>query len=118
MLLRGRHADFNLDLDIDDILHCTPKFWAFQQDPIHSLDGSLTNYLGCHINLFLGTLSPHLKRRPCLRPIVERALKGEIFGNFLLSEVGHGLDILSMETEAIKVHDGFILNTPHAKAAK
>ncbi|TCD61292.1 hypothetical protein EIP91_008660, partial [Steccherinum ochraceum] len=82
------------------------------------VDIGMANILACHVNLFLGTLSPHAQRSPHLRPIIERALKGEFFGNFLLSEVGHGLDIVNIETTATKVKDGFMLNTPHPRAAK
>ncbi|TCD67265.1 hypothetical protein EIP91_000342 [Steccherinum ochraceum] len=106
------------DLSPEDVLKCTPKFWAFQEDPVFALDASVTNILACHVNLFLGTLSPHLRRRPHLESVMERGLKGELIGNFLLSEVGHGLDILNLETTATKVHDGFILHTPHPRAAK
>ena len=107
-----------LDLTIEDIRKCSPKFWAFQEDPILCVDGGVTNILACHVNLFLGSLSPHLRTKPYLQPIIDRGLKGELFGNFLLSEVGHGLDILNLETTATKVSDGFILNTPHPRAAK
>lgn len=59
-----------------------------------------------------------LPQRPDLKPIIERGLRCDLFGNMLLSEVGHGLDILSIETTATKVAGGFILNTPHPNAAK
>ena len=37
----------------------------------------------------------------------------------MLTEVGHGLDILNLETEAtFDGEGGFILNTPTASAAK
>lgn len=78
----------------------------------------MTNILACHINLFLGTLSYHVRRNPYVRPVIEAGLKADVLGNFLLSEVGHGLDILNLETRATKVHDGFILHTPHPRAAK
>lgn len=97
---------------------CTKRFWDFQRDPVLVLDIGCNNILACHLNLFLGTLIPMLLHRPDLKPIIERGLRCEYFGNMLLSEVGHGLDILSIETTATKVADGFVLNTPHPDAAK
>ncbi|KAF9812866.1 hypothetical protein IEO21_05917 [Rhodonia placenta] len=89
-----------------------------QLDPILVLDIGCNNILACHVNLFLGTLAPLLPKRPDLLPVVQRALCGEIIGNFLLSEIGHGLDITRLETTATKVVDGFILNTPTQSAMK
>lgn len=97
---------------------CKKRFWDMQADPILVLDVGCANILGCHINLFIGTLGALLPRRPDLMPIVDGALKGDFFGNFLLSEVAHGLDIMNLETTATMVADGFILNTPHKGAAK
>ncbi len=40
-------------------------------------------------------------------------------GQFLMTEVGHGLDIVNMETTATMQPSGeFILNTPSSQAAK
>lgn len=40
-------------------------------------------------------------------------------GQFLMTEVGHGLDIGNLETTATLLHTGeFILNTPCPSAAK
>lgn len=58
------------------------------------------------------------KERPDLVPMMLQALNGDIFGNYLMTEIGHGLDAYRMETTATKVEDGFILNTPNAAAAK
>jgi len=82
------------------------------------LDVGCANILACHHNLFLGTVAPVVPRRPDLLPMVERALQGDIIGNFLLTEVGHGLDIGNIETTATRVPDGYILHTPHGAAAK
>ena len=110
--------NFDLDLTLNDIGRCTPRFWEQQSDPIFTLDPAVSSILACNVNLFLGTLAPLVKRRPYLQPIVEKALKGDIFGNFLLSELGHGLDIMSLETTATKSDGGFILHTPNSEAAK
>lgn len=106
------------DLSIHDVGACTTRFWDLQRDPILALDVGCNNIIACHLNLFLGTIIPMLPRRPDLLPIVERGLRCELIGNMLLSEIGHGLDILNIETTATTVADGFILNTPHPDAAK
>ncbi|KAH9921831.1 hypothetical protein B0H21DRAFT_177663 [Amylocystis lapponica] len=106
------------NLSLEDIGRCSKRFWDMQFDPILVLDIGCNNILACHINLFLGFLAPLVPQRPDLLPIVQRGLKGELFGNFLISEIGHGLDILNLETTATKVADGFILNTPHSGATK
>lgn len=99
-------------------MSCSRRFWEFQQDPVFAIDPALTNILTCHVNLFIGTLIPLLPGRPHLKPLVEKALKAEIFGNMFLSELGYGLDIQSLETTATKVADGFVLNTPTNAATK
>ena len=110
---------YNLkELSIDEVVLCKKRFWDMQADPILVLDVGCANILGCHINLFIGTLGALLPRRPDLMPVLQGAVRGDFFGNFLLSEVAHGLDIMNLETTATKVPDGFILNTPHRGASK
>ncbi|TFY67211.1 hypothetical protein EVJ58_g1760 [Rhodofomes roseus] len=105
-------------LSLEDVETCSQRFWDMHKDPALVLDVGCANVLACHYNLFLGTVAPLVRRRKDLTPLVERALAGDIIGNFLLTEVGHGLDILNIETTATKVADGFVLNTPHPAAAK
>ena len=106
------------DLTGEEITSCSKRFWDLQQDPVLGADYALINVLMCTLNLFVGTLYPLLPGRPYLKPVIDKALKGELFGNLFLSEVGHGLDIQSVETTATKVADGFILNTPTSGAVK
>lgn len=106
------------DLTGEDITSCRKRFWELQQDPVLGADYALINVLMCTLNLFVGTLYPLLPGRPYLKPVIDKALKGESFGNLFLSEVGHGLDIQSLETTATKIADGFILDTPSSGAVK
>jgi len=106
------------ELTLDDVATCSQRFWDMHKDPVMVLDVGCANILACHHNLFLGTVAPVVPRRPDLLPMVERALQGDIIGNFLLTEVGHGLDIGNIETTATRVADGYILHTPHGTAAK
>ncbi|KAJ3535919.1 hypothetical protein NM688_g6910 [Phlebia brevispora] len=105
-------------LSVEDIADCSQRFWDMQADPVLPLDVGCLNILGCHLNLFAGTLCNFLPHRPDLRPILDSAVRGEFFGHLLLTEVGHGLDIRNLETTATKVEDGFILHSPHLSAAK
>lgn len=88
------------------------------RDPLFATDISLFTIIVAQANLVLGTLSPHLKRRPDLKPLVDSLMRFEKVGVFLLSERGHGLDAFNIETTATKTPHGFILNTPREEAAK
>ncbi|ENH66703.1 Acyl-coenzyme A oxidase 4 [Fusarium oxysporum f. sp. cubense race 1] len=73
-----------------DIKNLTPKFWNF-----------------------------HFDRRPDLQDILDKLLSFDICGEFMLTEVGHGLDARNLETTATLLPDGsYDLDTPHAGAAK
>lgn len=87
-------------------------------DPICSLDIAMFTILAAHVGLTIGTLSRHLKRRPDLRPLVDRLLRFDTVGIYLLTERGHGLDAFNIETTATKTKDGFILHTPREEATK
>lgn len=87
-------------------------------DPIMSLDTAMFTVLAAHIGLAIGTLSRHLKNRPDFRPLIDRLLKFETVGIYLLTERGHGLDAFNIETTAIKTTQGFVINTPREEASK
>ena len=97
----------------------TPKFWDMHLDPNIALDYGLFTILAAQINLTVGTLSRYLHIRPDLAPLVDSLLKGETIGLYLLSERGHGLDALNIETTAHQQEDGsYVLNTPSEEATK
>ncbi|KIP07378.1 hypothetical protein PHLGIDRAFT_118147 [Phlebiopsis gigantea 11061_1 CR5-6] len=82
------------DLTEEEIEKCMPRFWDMQCHGLNSRDVGSSNVLFLH------------------RP------QAELFGGFLLTEVGHGLDATNIETTATKVDDGPILRTPTPTAAK
>ena len=86
--------------------------------PICSLDIAMFTILAAHVGLTIGTLSRYLKQRPDFIPLVNRLLRFDTVGIYLLSERGHGLDAFNIETTATKTANGFILNTPREEAAK
>ncbi|KAL4756026.1 putative acyl-CoA oxidase [Aspergillus foveolatus] len=102
-----------------DILHLTPRFWRIHWDPISAYDFSAHTLLTIQYNLAAGTLAPFLKDRPDLKEIMDRILNFDISAQFLLTEVGHGLDARNLETTATLLPSGeFELHTPHCRAAK
>jgi acyl-CoA oxidase len=106
-------------LTADDILQTTPKFWEMYLDPNIALDYGLFTILTAQINLTIGTLSRYLATRPDLVPLVDALLKGDVIGLYLLSERGHDLDSLNIETTAHQQEDGsYVLNTPNEEANK
>ncbi|KXN82936.1 Peroxisomal acyl-coenzyme A oxidase 3 [Leucoagaricus sp. SymC.cos] len=105
-------------LTVQDIQYCGPRFWAMLRHPLCATDIAMFTVLVCQTSLAIGTLSRHLKKRPDLKPLVNRLMRFETIGIYLLTERGHGLDAFNVETTATKTPDGFILNTPKEEAAK
>ncbi|KAG6831551.1 hypothetical protein H0H92_009470 [Tricholoma furcatifolium] len=101
-----------------DVQHCSTKFWSMMMDPICSLDIAMFTIIAAHVGLTIGTLSRHLKKRPDFKPLVDRMLRFDTVGIYLLTERGHGLDAFNIETTATKTSDGYILHTPREEAAK
>ncbi|KAF8829993.1 hypothetical protein HHX47_DHR2000110 [Lentinula edodes] len=107
------------EFTLDDVLQMNGKLWDLHADPISSIDAATTTILTIHYNLALGTLGPILTTRPDLVPLIQKLLKFEIIGQFMLTEVEHGLDARQIETTATLLPDGSLeLNTPHPGAAK
>ncbi|KAK1701941.1 putative acyl-CoA oxidase [Colletotrichum acutatum] len=72
-----------------------------------------------HLNLCVGTIAKFSRERPDLMATLEELLTFKACGEFMLTEVGHGLDARNLETTARMEADGsFTLNTPNAGAAK
>ena len=107
-----------LGLTVDDVLNYSPKFWEMHLDPILPLDMSCFTVVAAHLNLTVGTISRYLPQRPDLLPLVQSLLNLDTVGVYLLSERGHGLDTINIETTATKCDDGFIFNTPREEGAK
>ena len=72
-----------------------------------------------HVNLCIGTLSHFVKTRPDLLDLLAKLLNFDVCGQFMLTEIGHGLDARNLETTATLQADGsFDLHTPNEAAAK
>ena len=68
----------------------------------------------------MGTIVPHAEKQPHLVPLLQQLADFQLCGEFMLTEVGHGLDARNIETTATLSPDGsyFDLHTPSAAAAK
>ena len=72
-----------------------------------------------HLNLCIGTLSAFARSRPDLSSLLADLLAFKVCGEFMLTEIEHGLDARNLETTATLLPDGsFDLHTPSMAAAK
>lgn len=75
--------------------------------------------LTIHLNLCIGSIARFLEHQPDLAGILEELRSFNVCGEFMLTEIGHGLDARNLETTATMLEDGsFVLNTPTFSAAK
>lgn len=103
----------------DDVLHLTPKFWNMTLSYASIRDMAVMTILAIHWNLCLGTISPYLAARPDLKSILMELERFTVNGQFMLTELDHGLDAKNLETTATLQTDGsFDLHTPSIGAAK
>ena len=68
----------------------------------------------------MGSIAPHVKRQPHFKSLIQQLERFEICGDFMLTELGHGLDARNIETTATLSSDGryFDLHSPSPDAAK
>ncbi|KAI0818485.1 acyl-CoA dehydrogenase NM domain-like protein [Trametes gibbosa] len=106
-------------LTIDDLTSLSPRFWELHNDPIVLLDGAAMTLLTIQYNLCAGTIARYAAHRPELVALVEDVLQYRKHGQFMLTELGHGLDVANLETTATLLPSGeFVLNSPTPSAAK
>ncbi|PBK93467.1 hypothetical protein ARMGADRAFT_1012355 [Armillaria gallica] len=106
-------------LTSDDVARLTPKFWRIHLDPIWTSSGPAFTIMAIQFNLVVGTLRMFSKGRSDLRAIIDDLMVYKALGLFLLSEVGHGLDIANLRTTATLLPGGgFELHTTSSLAAK
>ncbi|KAJ0349161.1 hypothetical protein COL154_013639, partial [Colletotrichum chrysophilum] len=72
-----------------------------------------------HLNLCVGTIARYAERRQDLQQLLDDLLSFNTCGEFMLTEVGHGLDARNLETVATQLTDGtYDLHSPSSAAAK
>ncbi|EGN96740.1 hypothetical protein SERLA73DRAFT_111417 [Serpula lacrymans var. lacrymans S7.3] len=106
-------------LTAEDVLTTSVKFWEMHTDPIMCMDSAAAILLTIQYNLCAGTLSMFSAGRPDISRVLQDVLSFTVSGQFCLTEVGHGLDAVHIETTAISLPSGgYELHTPNAGAAK
>ncbi|KAB8237929.1 acyl-CoA dehydrogenase NM domain-like protein [Aspergillus alliaceus] len=116
---RARAVARAYDLNISDVLHLTPKFWQLHQDLIAPVDYAAFSLLTIQFNLAAGTLAPFAVHNPHYKSLLDRILRFDVSAQYMLTEVGHGLDARNLETSATLLPNGeFDLHTPNLNAAK
>ncbi|KAI1786331.1 acyl-CoA dehydrogenase NM domain-like protein [Ganoderma leucocontextum] len=116
---KAKAIGLSYGMTINDILSLTPKFWQMHNEPAAVVDGGAITLLTIQYNLCAGTIARYSVRRPELIPLVEDLLQYRKHGQFMLTELGHGLDIANMETTATQLPSGeFLLNSLTPSAAK
>ncbi|KAK2770398.1 hypothetical protein CKAH01_14741 [Colletotrichum kahawae] len=102
-----------------DILHLTPRFWEFHFDLISCRDMTSFIIATIHLNLCVGTITRYAEHRPDLQQLLDDLACFNTCGEFMLTEVGHGLDARNLETVATQLTDGtYDLHSPTSAAAK
>ncbi|CAI7610691.1 unnamed protein product [Penicillium glandicola] len=102
-----------------DVLRLTPKFWDVHLDLIGAFDYGTYVLMTIQVNLAAGTVAPFAEEQPQYRKLLEQILNFEISAQYMLTEVGHGLDAKNLETTATMLPSGeFDLHTPNPSAAK
>lgn len=88
-------------------------------DNIHAESNASLVILTTQLNLCIGTLAAYLPQRPDLHTLVDSLARFDLSGQFMLTEVGWGVDAASLKTTATLQPDGsFDLHTPSQQAAK
>ncbi|OGM42201.1 acyl-CoA oxidase [Aspergillus bombycis] len=106
-------------LTASDILNLTPKFWQIHQDMTLSLDNAAFVLISIQYNIAGATFAMFVTDQPGYQPLLDRILKFDVSVQFMLTEVGHGLDARNLETTATLLPNGdFDIHTPNSNAAK
>ncbi|KAG7087174.1 hypothetical protein E1B28_013155 [Marasmius oreades] len=118
---RAKAISQSYDLSVRDILQCTEKFWDLHLDPLFVTDFSAWTFVVIQLNLAAGVIgySSHQDNRHDLNYTLKRIIEFDVSSAFLMTELGHGLDAIHLETTATLLPNGnFDLHTPREEAQK
>ncbi|KAL0572876.1 hypothetical protein V5O48_009088 [Marasmius crinis-equi] len=118
---RARAISKSYGLTAHDILHCTEKFWKLHFDPLFVTDYSAWTLLVIQLNLAAGIVGYNCvtEGRRELEETLKKIIDFDISAVFMMTELGHGLDAIHLETTATLLSDGtFDLHTPCPEAQK
>ncbi|KAM3541864.1 hypothetical protein MY1884_006623 [Beauveria asiatica] len=115
---RAREIARLYEFTASDIQYMSPKFWEFHSDDICALDVAAFSLLTIQFNLSAGTI---LAAANAVEHTVllQKLLNFDVNVQYMLTELGHGLDAKNLETTATLLANGeFDLHTPTPEAAK
>uniref|UniRef100_A0A0W0G6J1 Acyl-CoA dehydrogenase NM domain-like protein n=1 Tax=Moniliophthora roreri TaxID=221103 RepID=A0A0W0G6J1_MONRR len=116
---RAKAIALHYSLTLEDVLKPSERFWSMYTDMIITLDGGAITLFSIQLNLAAGTLAPFVASRPELQHLMDDILAFRVSAQFLLTEVGHGIDALNLETTATLRKDGsFDIHSPNPQSAK
>lgn len=130
-----------LGVTAEDITRLSDRFWEFYLDGMlaHSpfdtfsslsnegktsgrctIDLSACTIVSIHQNLCMGSIAPYVERQRHFKGLIQQLERFDLCGDFMLTELGHGLDARNIETTATLSRDGkhFDLHSPSLDAAK
>ncbi|KAL0568288.1 hypothetical protein V5O48_013699 [Marasmius crinis-equi] len=119
--LRARAIAKRYGITPQDTLTCSEKFWNMHLDAVGVEDYSAWALLTIQLNLSAGLVAYFAVQTGSrfLESLAEQIVNFDISAQFLMTEVGHGLDALNLETTVTVQPDGsFDLHTPHRGAEK
>ncbi|OKL64197.1 hypothetical protein UA08_00272 [Talaromyces atroroseus] len=106
-------------MTVEDVIQLTPKFWEYHLDLIHGIASSTFVLVTIQYNLAAGTIGSYAADRPDLQELMDRIMKFDVSAQFMLTELGHGLDAMNLETTATLLPNGeFDLHSPSPHSAK
>lgn len=108
-----------LDLRLRDVQE-RPIRLATALELVGVVDATLFTVMNIHYSLCGGTLLRHLPSSPELDSYVRELDSGETIGTFLMTELGYGNNVISLQTR-VDYHpdrDELVLSTPCAEARK
>ncbi|KAJ7863766.1 hypothetical protein B0H14DRAFT_3107587 [Mycena olivaceomarginata] len=106
-------------LTVHDIETLTRSFWDVHTDHAMAMDTGAGTLVAIQLNLVAGTLVKYLKESSYVQSLMDDVLSFNVLAHYCLTEVGHGLDAINIETTGTLLADGsFELHTPHPGAAK
>ncbi|KFZ24000.1 hypothetical protein V502_01521 [Pseudogymnoascus sp. VKM F-4520 (FW-2644)] len=114
---RARSLCHQSGVTVADVSHLSNRFFEAHRAAWAARDSAAYVILTIHWNLCIGTIASF--RREDLRSLLDDLQNFKLCGEFMLTEVGHGLDARNIETTSTLQADGsFILHTPNQAAAK
>ncbi|KAH8898182.1 acyl-CoA dehydrogenase NM domain-like protein [Thozetella sp. PMI_491] len=106
-------------MSVKDVDELSDRFFDAHKTGWTVHDTAVFTILTIHWNLCMGTIALFARERADVQTLLEDLRQFRVCGEFMLTEVGHGLDARNLETAATLQADGsFDLHTPSPDAAK